>query len=137
MAKKRDRAEKVRQPGPMDQQVMICRDCGGQETEAIYQVVWRSKDHPENESGKEQFFMNLWKYKCKGCGCEDYVLPPLFQLMRMQMKAKKNPMKLVKPDSPVVVGAVTDAEGAEDKAKETPGQETENLSGQEEGEPAL
>jgi hypothetical protein len=99
MVKKRDRAVKARQAGPMDQVVMICRDCGGQETEAIYQVVWRSEDHPENNTGQESFFMHLWKYKCKGCGCEDFVLPPVFQTMRMQMKAAKNPMKLVKPDS--------------------------------------
>lgn len=95
MAKKRDRVEKPRVAGPMDACVMICRDCGGQECEAIYQVVWWSEDHPQNGTGAEMFQMHLWKYKCKKCGCEDFVLPPVFQAMRMQMMAAKNPMRII------------------------------------------
>jgi hypothetical protein len=97
MAKKRDRAKKPREPGPMDVSVMVCRDCGGQEFEAVYQVVWWSEEHPQNGTGTEMFQMHLWKYKCKtpGCGCEDAVLPPVFQAMRLQMQAAKNPMRIV------------------------------------------
>ena len=123
MAKKRDRAEKPRVAGPMDDWVMICRECGGQEFEAIYQVVWWSEDHPQNGTGAEMFQMHLWKYKCKECGCEDFVLPPVFQAMRMQMMAAKNPMKIVSRG---------DAEAQREEIKET-----ENPSGQEDGEQAL
>jgi hypothetical protein len=87
------------QPGPMDASIMVCKECGCPEFEAIYSAVWWSEDHPQNATKEEMFQMKLSAYQCKKCGYKDAILPPGFELLRAQMKALRNPMRIVeKPE---------------------------------------
>jgi hypothetical protein len=85
----------VREPGPMDQCVMVCKQCSWPEFGPVYQIVWMAEDHPDNQTGKDMFYPSLHKYACTRCGCADAVLPPGFEAMRAHIKAAQNPMRIV------------------------------------------
>ena len=82
----------------MDSAVMVCKECGCQDFEVIYQIVWMAADHPGNTSEQARFYPSLHKYACKKCGGENAVLPPGFEEMRARIKAAQHPMSVISND---------------------------------------